>query len=133
MIPQKEQEFGTIDAVELKRKAQRGAMQPVLCCGNDGAHYFLKPFSGGSAWPLALEWICARLGRQLLLPIPNCRQIRVSENLAEEWNALNERKISAGVGFGSFGMDNQSRWTSVVRPPIATKPEQRLPQRMDKS
>jgi len=48
-----------------------------------------------------LEWVCARLGRTLDLPIPNYRQIHVSEELAEEWNAFNDRKIEPGIGFGS--------------------------------
>lgn len=96
-----EQEFGRINALELSRLAKRGSMKPLLCRGNDGAHYIFKPFSKGSSWPLVLEWVCARLGRSLGLPIPNYRQIYVSEELAEEWNAFNDRKIEPGVGFGS--------------------------------
>ena len=101
MHPSPEQESGAIQAVELKRLAKRGSMQPLLCRGDDGAHYILKPFSGGKTWPLVLEWVCARLGRALALPIPNYRQIHVSEELAEEWNAFNERQIEPGAGFGS--------------------------------
>lgn len=101
MIPHPEQEFGVIQALELKRLAKRGAMQPLLCRANDGAHYILKPFSSSGSWPLVLEWICARLGRTLKLPIPNYRLILISEELAEEWNAFNDRQIEAGPGFGS--------------------------------
>jgi hypothetical protein len=101
MIPPPEQEFGQIEALELKRMTNRGAMKPLLCRGNDGAHYVLKPFSAGGSWPLVLEWVCARLGRALNLPIPNYRQITVSEELAEEWNAFNDRQIEPGIGFGS--------------------------------
>ncbi len=101
MIPPPEQEYGRLDAVELKRQTNRGAMKPLLCRGSDGAHYILKPFAVGQTWPLVLEWICARLGRALSLPIPNYRQITVSEELAEEWNAFNDRKIEPGIGFGS--------------------------------
>lgn len=88
VIPNPEQEFGTIEALELTRLAKRGGMQPLLCSGNDGAHYILKPFSSTASWPLVLEWVCARLGRALNLPIPNYRQILISEVLAEEWNAF---------------------------------------------
>ncbi|EIP98090.1 hypothetical protein OpiT1DRAFT_02540 [Opitutaceae bacterium TAV1] len=101
MIPPPEQEFGQIEAVELKRMAKRGAMKPLLCRANDGAHYILKPFSSGGSWPLVLEWVCARLGRALNLPIPNYRQITMSEELAEEWNAFSDRQIEPGIGFGS--------------------------------
>ena len=101
MIPPPEAEFGAIEAVEIKWRAARGAMQPLLCRGNDGKHYILKPFSPGGSWPLALEWICARLGRALGLPIPNYRQVVVSEEIASEWNNLNNRQINAGTGFGS--------------------------------
>lgn len=96
-----EQEFGRVEARELKRLAHRGSMKPLLCRANDGAHYILKPFSSGSSWPLVLEWVCARLGRSLGLPIPNYRQVYVSQEIAEEWNAFNDRKIEPGVGFGS--------------------------------
>lgn len=101
MTPPTEQEYGTVAALELKRLAKRGAMKPLLCRANDGAHYIFKPYSAGQSLPLAVEWICARLGRALGLPIPNYRQITVSESLAEEWNAFNERQIEPGVGFGS--------------------------------
>ncbi|MGH8017826.1 MAG: HipA family kinase [Opitutaceae bacterium] len=101
MIPPTEQEFGTVEAVELKRLTNRGAMKPLLCRANDGAHYILKPFSTGRSWPLVLEWICARLGRALGIPIPNYRRVVISEELAGEWNALNKRQIESGVGFGS--------------------------------
>ncbi len=101
MIPDPEQESGRIEAVELKRLAKRGSMRPLLCRGNDGAHYILKPFSISQPWPLVLEWVCARLGRVLGLPIPNYRQVHVSAELAEAWNAFNERRIEPGIGFGS--------------------------------
>ena len=101
MIPPTEQEFGAVEAVQLKRLTNRGMMKPLLCRANDGAHYILKPYSSGGSWPLVLEWMCARLGRALNLPIPNYRQILVSGDLAEEWNAFSERPIEAGVGFGS--------------------------------
>lgn len=45
MIPPPEQEHGTVEAIELKRLAKRGSMQPLLCRANDGRHYVLKPFS----------------------------------------------------------------------------------------
>lgn len=106
MNPPIEQEFGTVAAMELKRRTDRGAMKPLLCRASDGAHYILKPFSANGSWPLVLEWICARLGRALSLPIPNYRKIIVSDDLAEEWNAFNERKIESGVGFGSQQVSN---------------------------
>lgn len=101
MIPPPDQEFGTVTAMELTRLARRGAMRPLLCRADDGAHYIFKPYSAGQSLPLAIEWISARLGRALNLPIPNYRRILVSEELAGEWNAFNERQIESGVGFGS--------------------------------
>jgi len=121
MIPPHEQEFGVIEAIELKRLAKRGAMQPLLCRANDGAHYILKPFSSGSTWPLVLEWVCARLGRALGLPIPNYRQIVVSKALAEEWNAFNERKIEPGVGFGSQMVASAMEFEVSLSPAIPEK------------
>jgi hypothetical protein len=76
-------------------------MDPLLCRADDGALYVLKPFSTNADWPLVLEWTCARLGRAVGLPIPNYRQVVVGEEIAEAWNAMNARKVEAGIGFGS--------------------------------
>lgn len=106
MTPAPENEHGIIAAVELRRQARRGSMQPLLCRANDGANYIVKPYSRGSTWPLVLEWVCARLGRSAGLPIPNYRQIIISDELAEAWNAVNERCIDPGIGFGSQQVPN---------------------------
>ena len=113
-----ESEFGTIEAIELKRLTRRGAMQPLLCRGSDGAHYILKPFSWDRSWPLVVEWVCARLGRSVNLPIPNYRQVVVTEELAEEWNAFNPRKIEPGVGFGSQQVASAVEFEPSLTPSI---------------
>jgi hypothetical protein len=113
-----EQEQGQVEAVEFKRLAKRGAMHPILCRADDGAHYFLKTFSTGRTWPLVLEWICARLGRAVALPIPNYRKVTVSDELAEEWNDFHERKIEPGVGFGSQMVSNSMEFEASMNAAI---------------
>lgn len=113
-----ENEFGTVAAIELKRLTKRGAMQPLLCRADDGEHYVFKPFSTGSAWPLTLEWVCARLGRDLGLPIPNYRQVFVANELAAEWNEFNERQIEGGIGFGSRLVPSALEFDATLSPAI---------------
>jgi hypothetical protein len=99
--PPPEVESGTVECMEIRRAMRHGAMQPILCRADDEALYVVKPFASGGNWPLLMEWIGARLGRSLGLPIPNYRQVEISEDLAEAWNASNTPKIEAGPGFGS--------------------------------
>ena len=48
-----------------------------------------------------MEWVCARLGCALGLPIPNYRVVEISEGLAEAWNEGGVRPVEPGPGFGS--------------------------------
>ena len=94
-------EYGQVEAVEIRRQMRQGGQRPVLCRCDDGAEYVVKPFSSGGSWPLILEWICARLGRAMRLPIPNYRLVLVSEDFAEAWNVTGGRTLEPGIGFGS--------------------------------
>lgn len=94
-------EFGEVHAIEVRRTARQGALRPILCACDDGFTYVVKPYSSGGAWPQIAEWVCARLGRAINLPIPNYRQVVIDEELANAWNATGGRSIEAGVGFGS--------------------------------
>ncbi len=85
---------------------RQGGEKPLLCTCDDGAHYVVKPFSSGGSWTLILEWVCARLGRSMNLPIPNYRQVHFSPDMAEAWNATGGRFIEAGLGFGSQFVSN---------------------------
>jgi hypothetical protein len=102
------QEFGTVECVQILRTVRHGGMQPLLCTADDNARYVVKPFSSGGAWPQVLEWVCARLGRSLGLPIPNYRQIMIGEELADAWNATNARQVEPGLGFGSQFVEGAS-------------------------
>lgn len=103
-----------MECLEIIRQIRHGAMHPLLCRADDGAYYVVKPFSSGSDWPLVLEWICARLGRAVNLPIPNYRRIWISEELAEAWDAVpSNRPIEPGVGFGSQYVENAIECSSL--------------------
>lgn len=101
-----EQESGTVECLEILRSMRHGAMHPILCRADDGALYVVKPWAAGGNWALLMEWIGARLGRSLGLPIPNYRRIEIGEHLTEAWNATNAPKIEAGPGFGSQYIDS---------------------------
>jgi hypothetical protein len=101
-----EQEFGAVECLEILRVMRHGAMQPLLCRADDGVLYVVKPFSSGGSWALLMEWIGARMGRSLGLPIPNYRRVQIGEDLAEAWNAANTPKIEPGPGFGSQYVDS---------------------------
>ena len=94
-------EFGFVEAVEICRVSRQGAMRPLICRAEDGACYFVKTFSSGGAWVQIAEWVSARIGRALGLPIPNYRQINISSELAGAWNLTGRRPVEAGMGFGS--------------------------------
>lgn len=95
------QESGAVECVEILRTMRHGAMHPLLCRADDQALYVVKPTATGGNWALVMEWICARLGRLVDLPIPNYRQVEIREELADAWNAAHALKIEAGPGFGS--------------------------------
>jgi hypothetical protein len=94
-------EFGFVEAVEIRKVSRQGAMRPLICYADDGVCYFVKTFSPAGAWPQIVEWISARIGRKLGLPIPNYRQINICSALADAWNVTGKRSVEAGIGFGS--------------------------------
>jgi hypothetical protein len=112
--PSTETESGTVECIEIIRAMRHGAMQPLLCRADDGAHYVVKPFSSSGDWPQVMEWICARLGRALDLPIPNYRIVEISEELADAWNATHARQIEAGLGFGSQLIESAVEFTEAL-------------------
>lgn len=106
MIPPPEQEFGRLECCEILQTMRHGAMQPLLCRTDDNVRYVVKPYSSGGNWPLLMEWVGARLGRALGLPIPNYRIVDIGGGLADGWNAGHPRQIEAGPGFGSQVIEN---------------------------
>lgn len=119
-------ELGAVACLEIRRVMRHGAMQPILCRADDGALYVVKPFCSGGNWPLLMEWIGARLGRALGLPIPNYRWVEISEELAEAWNAANSPKIEAGPGFGSQLIDSATEPTESLLADMEPRVARRL-------
>lgn len=122
----REQESGTVECLEIRRTMRHGAMQPVLSAADDEALYVVKPWASGGNWALVMEWIGARLGRALNLPIPNYRRVEISGDLAEAWNATNSRKIEAGPGFGSQYIDSATEPAEVLLAEISPALARRL-------
>ena len=112
--------------MEIRRPMRHGAMQPVLCRADDEALYVVKPWSSGGNWALLMEWIGARLGRSLRLPIPNYRQIEIGEALAEAWNATHVPRIEVGPGFGSQYIDSAAETTEALLADVSPALARRL-------
>ncbi len=124
--PSPHDEFGRVEAVESRRITQQGALRPILCRCNDGELYVVKPYSSGGCWPQVMEWVCARLGRKLGLPIPNYRQVFITPRFAEAWNATGARYIEPGLGFGSQFNSRTSECDSTLAKNISPEDATRL-------
>lgn len=112
--PATEQESGSVECREILRCIRHGAREPLLCRADDGACYVVKPYSAGGNWSLLMEWVGARLGRKLGLPIPNYRRVLIEETLAEAWNGTSPRQVEPGWGFGSQLIDNAMECTEAL-------------------
>lgn len=92
----------------------------------DGAAYIVKAYSSAGNWPLQAEWICARLGRLLGLPIPNYRQVWVSEELTEAWLANGGHFIEPGLAFGSQYVNHPADFNEELLRRLSTEDQTRL-------
>ena len=112
--------------MEIRRLTKQGVMRPLWCRCDDGADYIVKSFSSGGAWPLILEWVAARLGRRLGLPIPNYRQVYISAELAEAWCAGGGSYLEAGWAFGSQYVPNPADFDESMVPLLTPDDRTRL-------
>ena len=72
-----------LEVIEIIRKMEQGKTEPYLCTANNDNKYIVKGSSTGGRGRIA-EWICAHLGREFGLPIPDYEIIDVPEYLIQD-------------------------------------------------
>jgi hypothetical protein len=92
--------WGSVEIEEIGRRSRNGVLQPFYCRGTDGKHYFVKS-RGATPYGLAAEWIVARLGQSLGLPVPPIRWVYISPELLDVSSYAGGYDLSAGWSFGS--------------------------------
>jgi hypothetical protein len=85
---------------EVFRRAEQGVLRPFLCKGSDAVTYFVKGRGAGSR-DLIAEYVCARLGTFLGLPIPPFSVVEVPRELVAESQMAGIQELGHGPAFGS--------------------------------
>jgi hypothetical protein len=88
-----------MDIVEIIRKFEQGATEPYLCRTENGERYVVKGRSAPVKERIS-EYLCAMLGRDFGLPIPECELLSVPEELVE-YSGEYSQGLGAGTAFGS--------------------------------
>ena len=88
-----------MDIVEIIQKFEQGATEPYLCRAENGERYVVKGRSAPVKERIS-EYLCAMLGRDFGLPIPECELLSVPEELVE-YSGEYSQGLGAGIAFGS--------------------------------
>lgn len=88
-----------MDIIEIIQKFEQGATEPYLCRAENGERYVVKGRSAPVRERIS-EYICAMLGRDFGLPIPECKLLSVPDELVE-YSMEYTQGLGAGVAFGS--------------------------------
>ncbi|MDO3387961.1 hypothetical protein QWI17_19105 [Gilvimarinus sp. SDUM040013] len=89
-----------MEITEILRKLEQGKANPYLCVAEDKRQYVVKGRSATSRGMIS-EYLCAKLGQDFGLPIPECKILDLSYELVEidsNW----ERHLGGGPVFGSM-------------------------------
>lgn len=91
-----------VNVIEVLGRAQQGRTQPYLCRCDDGLSYYVKGRSAGRRG-LVAEFVCAKLGAEIGLPIPEAVVADVPIELIEASGLGGPSLSDLGVGpaFGS--------------------------------
>jgi hypothetical protein len=74
-----------LEVVEIREKMKQGRTEPYLCIANDGNKYIVKN-NKTLGRGLLCEYICAFIGKNFKLPIPDFELINISPNLIKNNN-----------------------------------------------
>ena len=85
---------------EVFRRAEQGVLRPFLCKGSDEVTYFVKGRGTGYR-DLIAEYVCARLGAALGLPIPAFSIVEVPRELVAQSQMTGIQELGEGPAFGS--------------------------------
>ncbi len=89
---------------EVFRRSDQGVLRPFLCRGSDGEIYFVKGRGAGGR-DLVAEYVGARLGTILGLPIPAFSIVEVSASLVNGSDLEGIWELGPGPAFGSMRVE----------------------------
>jgi len=72
----------------IVRISQQGVSRPYVCLDESGTLYWCKGNHTGMKAVIS-EWICARIGRVLRLPVPECHIMRMDRTYFKRWCECN--------------------------------------------
>jgi hypothetical protein len=96
--------------VELIRRSVQGQTQPFICRTDDGAVVYAKGRSANRSG-LVAEWICARLGQALGLPMPPFAILDVPQDLIRHAWLPDAHELGSGPVFGSYRVEDAHELT----------------------
>jgi hypothetical protein len=85
---------------EVFRRSEQGVLKPFLCRGSDGQTYFVKG-QGAGYQGLIAEYVSARLGSALELPIPPFDIVHVPSELVSQSPLEGIWELGSGPAFAS--------------------------------
>ena len=85
---------------EVYRRSEQGVLKPFLCRGSDGESYFVKGRGAGYKGLIA-DYVSARLGSVLELPIPPFDVVHVPPELVSQSHLEGIWELGSGLAFGS--------------------------------
>src|SRR4051812_40854470 len=106
-----------IQVEEVYRRAEQGVLRPFLCRGSDGEVYFVKGRGAGYR-DLIAEYLCARLGTLLGLPIPAFSILEVPAKLITTSLVQGIHELGAGSAFGSMRVPSVQELSSSTLPRV---------------
>lgn len=68
----------------IVRISQQGVSRPYVCLDESGALYWCKGNHTGLRAVIS-EWLCARIGRALRVPVPECHIMRMDRAYFQRW------------------------------------------------
>lgn len=88
-----------INIIEIQQRMSQGFTKPWLCLGDDNKKYVVKRLNA-TYQGCIYEWVSAKLGQTIGLPIPRCCLVYIDESLVEYDSDL-IYDLGCGIGFAT--------------------------------
>lgn len=99
------------------KKAEQGLTHVYLCLGDDGRKYWVKGHKLGRL-DQSKEWICARLAREMGLPVADFALVEISDELYQVLPETQKDQLGMGIAFGSVDV-GPAQW--LEHPGVSVK------------
>lgn len=93
-----------INIIEIQQRMSQGFTKPWLCLGDDNKKYVVKRLNATYKGCI-YEWVSAKLGQAIGLPIPRCCLVYIDESLVEYDSEL-IHDLGCGIGFATEYQDD---------------------------